>query len=474
MDIFVDLSHALWVIIVPIMGMFKAFALMDFPYASLITLSAFAINGAVRARKVELKSDEPSKYWFHSLMLSVFTSFFGGTIVPIMLGKPPVIMTNDKILPVAVLAWYGCHRLSLTAVAEKTPVRLVLQILGALFRCHGTIHCVILANGVLQPSVYGNVALIGPIIAGTIMGSAGMFFPLNKGLAAISKSMPWGLQGPMFTASVYHILIHDRDGFLGVAARGAIGDHPACVVKICLVIYWVATVTVQTLLDQEANFLTPFHKFGYLVFQVTGPIENKNISKPAGSTVGWDFVTRQYVEYWLEALRVVIVVVAVTVFVVMTTPGTTFRAGRRIGVNTAVVGRHQLNQVIPLLPQTPTVLRFEAPEGKGTLRLATYGCSLLDSGCTRAPGSEPTWVLKTGYVNSYTALDDVYLTLGEDGRVRAVEEKPGTMTEKELWRSSSPCATAAGEGIEGSPVLRIERGGNVVVECPGGQTVALK
>eukprot|EP00603_Paraphysomonas_imperforata_P015917 CAMPEP_0114470952 /NCGR_PEP_ID=MMETSP0104-20121206/11542_1 /TAXON_ID=37642 ORGANISM="Paraphysomonas imperforata, Strain PA2" /NCGR_SAMPLE_ID=MMETSP0104 /ASSEMBLY_ACC=CAM_ASM_000202 /LENGTH=145 /DNA_ID=CAMNT_0001644743 /DNA_START=42 /DNA_END=479 /DNA_ORIENTATION=- len=81
------------------------------------------------------------------------------------------------------------------------------------------------AHAALLPSSdpYYPIPLVGPILAGAMTGSLGMFAPLDKGLAAVKTRVPWPLQGALITAGVYHLTIHDAEGYLGVWLRRALG-----------------------------------------------------------------------------------------------------------------------------------------------------------------------------------------------------------------------------------------------------------
>jgi len=50
----------------------------------------------------------------------------------------------------------------------------------------------------------------------------GAFLPFDKGLAPIANGTPWGMQAAFFTASTYHLLVQDTEGFIGCELRAAI------------------------------------------------------------------------------------------------------------------------------------------------------------------------------------------------------------------------------------------------------------
>lgn len=100
-----------------------------------------------------------------------------------MIGKPPIIVTNEYIVPMCVAVWYFTHYLGGAHLLNYTPAKIVWTVLAMLFRTHTVSNIVDLANATLTATPgYYSVPLIGPIIVGTTLGSFGMFMPLEKGV----------------------------------------------------------------------------------------------------------------------------------------------------------------------------------------------------------------------------------------------------------------------------------------------------
>ena len=55
----------------------------------------------------------------------ILTSFAGGYGAPMMLGKSPVLVTNDAILPVCFILWYLTHYLGFQSIFMFPPIQLV-------------------------------------------------------------------------------------------------------------------------------------------------------------------------------------------------------------------------------------------------------------------------------------------------------------------------------------------------------------
>lgn len=72
----------------------------------------------------------------------------------------------------------------------------------------------------LYPHLYICIcSQVGPVAVGVAMSTGGMFFPTSKGIAAIEKQAPWNLQTALVGSAFYHVMVHDRLGPVGTAAR---------------------------------------------------------------------------------------------------------------------------------------------------------------------------------------------------------------------------------------------------------------
>ena len=70
--------------------------------------------------------------------------------------------------------------------------------------------------------------------------------------------MPWALQTPMLTATVWHLLVNDTEGVLGNLLRGAMGTHPECIIKVALFQYYL-----------KANAISVPHPHHHLTLTLT-------------------------------------------------------------------------------------------------------------------------------------------------------------------------------------------------------------
>jgi len=173
---------------------------------------------------------------------------------------------------------------------------------------------------------YPYCPLVGPIMAGCLLGGVGMFMPFDKGLKPISDGTPWPIQGAFMSAFFYHTIIHDKTGPIGMISRNIFGSYNESTARLIIGSVWISSGIAQNFFDQSANLFTPFHKFLYLVFQVDGP-GNFSTKQKEGTTVGWDYRTRLILERWIELSRVLIVVACVSFHIYYNLPPVRIDAG---------------------------------------------------------------------------------------------------------------------------------------------------
>ena len=60
---------------------------------------------------------------------------------------------------------------------------------------------------------------MGPIVAGVVNGMMGAFYPLDKGLSVVKAGTPWVIQGAIMSSVFYHLVVNDKDGWMGQGIR---------------------------------------------------------------------------------------------------------------------------------------------------------------------------------------------------------------------------------------------------------------
>ena len=102
--------------------------------------------------------------------------------------------------------------------------------------------------------------MVGPILAGTLLGGIGVFLPFDKGLKPISDGTPWPMQGSFMSAFFYHTVVHDKSGPIGIMARNIFGSYNESTARLIIGTVWISTSIAQNFFDPAANLFTPFHK----------------------------------------------------------------------------------------------------------------------------------------------------------------------------------------------------------------------
>mmetsp|Transcript_15584 Transcript_15584/g.30598 ORF Transcript_15584/g.30598 Transcript_15584/m.30598 type:complete len:269 (+) Transcript_15584:18-824(+) len=152
------------------------------------------------------KTSVRGKFWLHGVVIQALTAFGGGILVPVLLNSlAPFPLTNDFALPSILLTWWLTHCCPGDVWNKLVEVPLVHDFVFVVFeicRCKLTLHWLTVAQAVITKPTAFAAPVAGPIICGTLGGSAGVFMPFDKGLAAISSSVPWVMESA-FLASTF-------------------------------------------------------------------------------------------------------------------------------------------------------------------------------------------------------------------------------------------------------------------------------
>ena len=135
--------------------------------------------------------------YFHGCVLMVLMSFGGSTIAAVMCGKPVPFVCNEALVPVCLICWTVAYLDSeylkgmVNKLLSENDVGAVLSsILWEIMRCHVAMNCSAMAQGAKLVATR-DLAIIGPLIAGTLGGCGGGFMPLNKGLDPLKNGTNW-------------------------------------------------------------------------------------------------------------------------------------------------------------------------------------------------------------------------------------------------------------------------------------------
>jgi len=141
--------------------------------------------------------------FFHGCVLMVLANFGGSTLAAIMVGKPVPFVTNEALVPVCLVVWTVAWledagflpKIINRFLGETSMGAVISSITYEIMRCHVAMACSAMAQATLPtllavPSA-SRVAIVGPLVAGTLGGCGGGFMPLNKGLDPLKEGTNW-------------------------------------------------------------------------------------------------------------------------------------------------------------------------------------------------------------------------------------------------------------------------------------------
>jgi len=254
----------------------KQVLFLEWKYGKEIALICYCFTHAIRVH-----SQVQNPFWFHSLVYMLISTFGGGIIGAFILGTKPPILANDLLVPVASVAWYIVHCVPNNWGRKILLLPVVKEIrifLCELQRANSCVNMVIAANKYfVEPSKYYPTAMVGPILCGTLSSVSGGFFPLNKGLQPIEKTVPWNIQCAFMSATFYHLMINDKH-ILGSAARNLFfGIHiTADRARLMCVFLFSSVSLIQSWQGPNFNPFRPIHKILYQVLKLPRPAEESS------------------------------------------------------------------------------------------------------------------------------------------------------------------------------------------------------
>ena len=149
----------------------------------------------------------PKINYFHGCAMMVLICFGGSTISAAMVGAPVAFVANEALVPVCLATWTVVYFVGSSAFdfVKTSAVGVVLQSTTyEIMRCHVLMNCTkqaaaLLPGALVVPSA-GRVAIVGPLIAGTLGGCGGAFMPLNKGLDPLAAGTNWRISSAMISS----------------------------------------------------------------------------------------------------------------------------------------------------------------------------------------------------------------------------------------------------------------------------------
>jgi hypothetical protein len=171
----------------------------SFSFMFYVCLAGFCLaNSRVVLKDANLHEAGKSRInYFHGLVLMVLMSFGGSTLAAIMCGKPVPFVCNEALVSVCLICWTVAYldnehlKGMVNQLLSENDIGAVLSsILWEIMRCHVAMNCSAMAQGAKLIATR-DLAIIGPLIAGTLGGCGGGFMPLNKGLDPLKNGTNW-------------------------------------------------------------------------------------------------------------------------------------------------------------------------------------------------------------------------------------------------------------------------------------------
>lgn len=190
----------------------------------------FTLVGFCCANAKNILSATPKINFFHGCALMVLANYGGSTLAAVMVGKPVAFVCNEALVTCCLLTWTVVYAMpSLVLGLMNNPIgKQLTSLCYEIMRCHVLMNCTKMAAGCLPAQLAvpaaGRVAIIGPLIAGTLGGCGGGFMPLNKGLDPLAGGLNWRIASAMINStwlflSMQYPATKDAIGLDGDTAR---------------------------------------------------------------------------------------------------------------------------------------------------------------------------------------------------------------------------------------------------------------
>jgi hypothetical protein len=412
----------------------------------------------------ELNNKNQSLYWLHSLMLVFLNGFGGGFLSSMLVGETSMPLNNDYIFPIVIIAWYTTHYLPyVQKFLVSTPIKATWSILLGLFRTHALCNIVKSASLIIPPTQGYSIALFGPVIVGTVMGSTGTFF--QQGWKAVDNGTPWVMQGAFLGGTFYNLIVLDKEGFFGNCARSLFGSHSDETTRTIIASVHIFTLLAQTFFVSDANFFNPFYNFFYLIFQVNGPTKSNSVVK--SETVGWDYNTRILLKKGLDLSKLLAVISVIAAHIYATQLPTSLYTGEKLFLDQKL-GKCQMMK--SMRNCSPYTLSFEKRNDTNDFSLSSY--KWLNNNDQILHWTLPISINKIQIEN---ALDEknIFARLELGGYLRIIYNDINMNNEMELWKSDEFCNPQIQNG-KSKLFLSLNSDGIPVFNCENGNIVILK
>lgn len=188
------------------------------PYHYEMRAFAMALQGSLIVKNGPNKMGEMDP--FHALALSTIFGFGGSWFTGMWLGKPTSMISNGDVnITLCLLAFGLVNYTPVSTLLNKIlPLKMCMVSFAQLFRSLGMIAFITQAYNEVGASKYYPTPILGPVLYGALLGNMGGFF--MKGFEGhLKNGVPWSFQNGVVVGLLFHLFVHDQEGFLGSFLR---------------------------------------------------------------------------------------------------------------------------------------------------------------------------------------------------------------------------------------------------------------
>jgi len=227
--LFITISHPYVLLFThhPRMSLLLEFLRGSFPFCGEFMVFGMAMEAAVSVRATDdakLKKDKKSSYnWFLTLLQITLVGFGGGVFMPIMLGLPSSFLIGADVNAAGcILSWWLVFHspgdFFYRNIARNLPFQIFYVSGAQLFRSSGVWGFVDKGLGMMKPSPYYPIPLLGPILTASLLSNVGPIFRLGY-TSWFANGVTANFQYSFVLATFYHLYANDTNGVLGNALR---------------------------------------------------------------------------------------------------------------------------------------------------------------------------------------------------------------------------------------------------------------
>jgi len=149
-----------------------------------------------------IRGGKPGIDNLNGIVLSCLTAYGGGTLVPLLLGKPGVMVSTEWAVPAIIAAWIVTSFSAAQSVLRTLPFRLVIHAGVEILRLYTLMGTINLCYATIKPPAWYPVPTVPALLCGLIGGCGGMFLPsivpTYATTASLANGPNWAMKAALF------------------------------------------------------------------------------------------------------------------------------------------------------------------------------------------------------------------------------------------------------------------------------------